>query len=78
MVEITSVAQLGKIVRQARKEVGISQEQLATVAGVGARFLGELENGKETVQLGLVFKVLDVLGLTLAFPYTNLSLSDDK
>lgn len=78
MIEIQTVEDLGKVVRQARKEAGINQDQLAAVAGVGVRFLGELEKGKETIQLGLVLKVLDVLGLVLTLPFTTLSEKSGK
>jgi y4mF family transcriptional regulator len=55
-------AELGKIVREARRAAGITQEQLAGASGVGVRFLIELEAGKPTVQLGKALAVLDVLG----------------
>jgi len=35
------------------------------LAGVGERFLSELERGKPTAEIGLVFRVLDRFGLTL-------------
>lgn len=55
------VAAIGQHVRQARKAMGLRQDELAAAAGVGLRFLVELENGKATVQLG---KTLDVLAAT--------------
>ena len=38
--------QIGAIVRQARLAQGLRQDQLAAAAGVGLRFLIELERGK--------------------------------
>ena len=35
------------------------------MAGVGVRFLSELERGKSTLQLGLVIEVLQLFGLEL-------------
>ncbi|MDP2320550.1 MAG: helix-turn-helix transcriptional regulator [Acidobacteriota bacterium] len=56
---------VGSIVRQARLAQGLRQDQLAAAAGVGVRFLVELEAGKPTVRLAKVLAVLDALGLRL-------------
>jgi y4mF family transcriptional regulator len=58
--------ELGKIVREARREAGLTQGQLAGAAGVGNRFLIELEAGKPTAQLGKTLAVLAVLGCRVA------------
>lgn len=42
------------------------QEELAGVAGVGTRFVIELEAGKPTIQLGKAMAVLAALGLMLS------------
>lgn len=56
---------IGEIVRQTRKAQGLRQDQLAAAAGVGLRFLVELEAGKATAQLGKALGVLAALGCTL-------------
>ena len=56
-------AEIGKIVRQARKEAGLRQAQAAALCGVGTRFLSDLENGKPTLHLDKVLKVLHGFGL---------------
>lgn len=56
---------IGTIVREARIVQGLRQDQLAAAAGVGVRFLVELEAGKPTVRLAKVLAVLDALGLRL-------------
>lgn len=56
---------VGVIVRQTRVAQGLRQDQLAAAAGVGVRFLVELERGKPTVQLAKVLAVLDALGCRL-------------
>lgn len=58
-------AEIGRIVRAARRAQGLRQDQLAGAAGVGVRFLSELERGKTTVRLEKVIAVLDALGCTL-------------
>jgi HTH-type transcriptional regulator / antitoxin HipB len=57
--------QIGQIVRQARRAQGLRQDQLAGAAGVGLRFIVELEAGKPTTQLGKVLTVLSALGCEL-------------
>jgi y4mF family transcriptional regulator len=59
---IMTVAALGRIVRQTRIAQGLRQIELAAAAGVGLRFLIELEQGKVTAQVGKVLSVLDALG----------------
>ena len=55
-------AEIGHIVRAARRAQGLRQDQLAGAAGVGVRFLSELERGKPTVRLEKVLAVFDALG----------------
>jgi y4mF family transcriptional regulator len=62
---------LGESVRLARKGQGLLQEELAGVAGVGTRFIVELEAGKPTLQLDKVLLVLGTLGLTLRLEPKN-------
>jgi transcriptional regulator with XRE-family HTH domain len=45
--------------------MGLRQDEFAAAAGVGLRFVVELERGKPTVQLGLVLAVLGAAGLDL-------------
>ncbi|MCM8730919.1 type II toxin-antitoxin system Y4mF family antitoxin [Hephaestia sp. GCM10023244] len=63
---LTSPADLGAIIRATRKQQGLRQDELAGVAGVGIRFIIELEAGKQTMQVGKIMAVLAALGLTLA------------
>ena len=46
--------QLSVFVKTMRKEHGLTQEDLAAKAGVGLRFVRELEQGKETVRMDKV------------------------
>ena len=57
---------LGQVALNARKQLGLTQPQLALAAGVGVRFIVELEAGKPTVRLETLMKVLHALGGTLA------------
>lgn len=59
---IDSPASLGLAVRRARKQLNLTQPQLGLAAGVGVRFIVELEAGKPTVRLESVLRVLQALG----------------
>lgn len=63
--KIPNTKDLGLMVRDARKEQGLSQDDLAGMTGVGRRFIGDVEQGKETAQLGKVLLILSALGLVL-------------
>jgi y4mF family transcriptional regulator len=65
MVKISDAQQIGQLVRQRRKAAGITLTEAAAMAGVGVRFLSELERGKPTLQLGLAIRVLQIFGLDL-------------
>ncbi len=56
---------LGATVRERRKDLRLTQQQLADLAGTSERFVRALERGKPTVQLNHVVAVLDALGLEL-------------
>lgn len=51
--------------RNERKKLGLTQVEFAERAGVGLRFLRELERGKPTVRLDKLNKVLAFHGLRL-------------
>ena len=55
-------AEIGEIVRSTRKATGLRQDELAGAAGVGLRFIVDLEAGKPTAQIGKVLQVLQALG----------------
>ncbi len=59
---INTPAELGTAVQAARKRLGLTQPQLALAAGVGVRFVVELEAGKPSVRLEKVLSVLHALG----------------
>jgi HTH-type transcriptional regulator/antitoxin HipB len=65
MSSIQTTEQLGDALRAARKQLGLTQPQLALAAGVGVRFIVDLEAGKATLRLENVLRVIDALGGTL-------------
>jgi HTH-type transcriptional regulator/antitoxin HipB len=64
--KIADVAQVGSAIRSKRRAIGMRQEELASLSGVGARFLSEVENGKPSAEIGKVLQVLRRLGLELS------------
>jgi len=66
---IANTEQLGRVIRLKRKETGLRQELAAGMTGVGTKFLSQLENGKETAELGNALQVLQRMGLEMyVFP----------
>ena len=57
--------ELGRFVKKKRKAMGLTQAELALTSGTGMRFIGDLENGKPTCQIGKTLTVLKTLGLRL-------------
>lgn len=65
--------QLGKVVRDTRKSLGVTQKKLALTSGTGARFIIDLEKGKETCQIGKTLTILHTLGIRLALTPPSIS-----
>ena len=59
------VREIGQLIRRTRRTQGLRQDQLAGAAGVGVRFLVELERGKPTAQLDKALAVLEALGCSI-------------
>jgi y4mF family transcriptional regulator len=62
---VANAKSIGSLIRQERKLQKLTQEQLAGLTGLGARFVRELEAGKESCQLGRTLQVMAALGLRL-------------
>ena len=62
---LTKPATLGKLVREKRKELKLSQEKFADLTGVGRRFISELERGKPSLEFGLVLQVCEAAGIDI-------------
>jgi transcriptional regulator with XRE-family HTH domain len=57
---------LGAAIRHYRKEAGLTQADLADLAGIERSYLSRLEGGKETEQLRRIFRALRSLGVRLS------------
>jgi len=56
------MSKLSDFVKEKRKKLGLTQPQLAERAGVGLRFIRELEQGKKSLQMDKVNQVLFLFG----------------
>lgn len=56
---------VGSFVRARRRAAGLTQRQLADLVGTGTRLISELENGKPTLRMDAVNRVLAAFGKQL-------------
>ena len=64
-IRIENARDFGRAVRTARKEAGISQMQLAEMAGCSQRLVSEIERGKQTAEIGKALSLLAELNVRL-------------
>jgi y4mF family transcriptional regulator len=65
MSPITTPQKYGALIRQKRKALGLTQDELAARCGVGVRFIVDLESGKPSCQLGKALTAAAEVGLRL-------------
>lgn len=63
MISYSTSEELGRIIRDERKRKGYTQTKLAHYSGVGINFISNLENGKESSELGKTLRVIQTLGM---------------
>lgn len=64
-MDIHSPIDISAAIKNRRKSLNLTQAECATFCGVGLRFFSELENGKQSLHLGKVMQVLQMLGLKM-------------
>ena len=64
-MRLSSARDLGLYVRDRRHHLGMTQADLSASAYVSRRWLSDLEAGKPTAEIGLIFKVLHALEVIL-------------
>jgi len=71
---------LATVIREHRKIAGLSQFQLAEIAGVGKTVVFDLEKGKETIRLDTLRKILAALNIKvqLTSPIMSQIISDEE
>lgn len=76
MEEEAILAELGRRIRTQRKRVGLTQEQLALVAGVDRSYCGSVERGERNITFIILCRLAlalesDVAALTIGLPATS-------
>lgn len=66
LIKVNDMAELSALIRCLRLRVGFTQAEAADILGVGRRWYNDLENGKETIRAGMIFKVLASFDCSLA------------
>jgi HTH-type transcriptional regulator/antitoxin HipB len=64
-LKIQTSVDVGKAIRDKRKQGRLTLAEAASLCGVGYRFLSDLENGKPTAELGKTLQVIGCLGLEI-------------
>lgn len=65
-LSIRTVAELGRAIREVRKESGLTQRDAAALCNVSLPFLNGLERGKPTAQIGKVLAVCARFGIEIS------------
>lgn len=66
-MDLRGPEQFGEALRRFRKARGLSQQQVADMAGCSIMYVSSLERGKPTAELGKALRILDVLEVELSF-----------
>jgi len=61
----TEISSLGKQIADRRKELNISQADLAEMSGVSLRTVNGIESGRANPSVKVLFEILQVLGLVI-------------
>lgn len=64
-MKINDSQQFGNYIRQRRKELGYTQNYVAEVSELSASFISNLENGKETAEMGKAILLANLLGIDI-------------
>ncbi|WP_413700647.1 transcriptional regulator [Psychromonas sp. KJ10-10] len=65
-MKIENLKQLGQLAKIVRQSQSLDQSTAGLLSGNGLTFMSQFENGKETVEIGRVLKLLEQLGIELS------------
>ena len=66
-IDLDGPDQFGEAIRFFRKRRGLTQQQVADIAGCSLMYVSNLERGKTSAELGKALKILDVLDVEISF-----------
>lgn len=64
-MKIHDVKSFGQMIKMRRKKLGYTQQYVCRMSGISASFISDLENGKETIELGKAIYLANLLGIDL-------------
>lgn len=64
-MNITECNDLGRVIKNKRKELGYTQSYISEFTGLSISFISDVENGKKTVEFGKVLLLVNMLGLDI-------------
>ena len=64
-MKIIDAKTFGEAIRKKRKEQGLTQKTVSDMTGISCSFISDVENGKETVELGKAVFLANILGLDI-------------
>lgn len=73
-----TMIEIGEVIRVHRKEAGLTQKQLADLAGVGKTAVFDIEKGKESIRLDTLVKVLHALNIEMLFDSPLMKRTNEK
>jgi len=62
-MKITDAQTLGKELKKKRKAFGYTQQFVSDITGLSVSFISDVENGKETSEIGKTIRLINMLGL---------------
>jgi HTH-type transcriptional regulator / antitoxin HipB len=64
-MRIRNSSELGGLIRETRRQLGLDQGELAQKVGVSRQWIIEIEKGKPRAAIGLILRTLNALGICL-------------
>lgn len=60
---VALILRIATVVREKRKAKGLTQEELAEMAGVSSSYIGQVERGELTPSISVIAVLIDILGI---------------
>ena len=64
-MKLNDASEFGKAIRKRRKELNYTQRDLSEFTGFSISYLSDLENGKQTTELGKAIYIANLLGIDI-------------
>ena len=64
-MRVSDSVEMGLAMRKRRKKLGYTQQFLSDITGLSVSFISDVENGKETAEVGKVIRYISFLGLNI-------------